>query len=102
MECNSCQLATALTPNWLAGVYFAFIAPDNGRNYSWAIPAVVAALLLVSVALLLVTAVLDPGFVPRNTNPNDAELGCAESSALMHSCLLRLTGLNALQRVLDA
>lgn len=69
---------------FMAGVYFGFVAPDNGRNQSWAVPALVGALLLASVALLLVTALLDPGFVPRNTNPKDAELGYGQ---LCHTLL---------------
>lgn len=68
----------------LAGIYFGFIAPDNGPNQSWAVPAVIAVLVVASVALLLVTALMDPGFVPRNTNPKDAELGYVAHAPPLH------------------
>ena len=69
-------LRLQLPRSWLpAGVYFGFIAPDNGRDQSWAVPVIVAVLLIAAVTLLLMTALIDPGFVPRNNDPRDAELG---------------------------
>ena len=59
----------------LTGIYFGFIASDNGHDQSWAVPAIVAALTAASIALLLTTACLDPGFLPRNDDPIDTELG---------------------------
>ena len=57
------------------GIYFGFLAPDNGANQSWAVPAIIAALAAASIALLLTTALMDPGFLPRNDDPVDTELG---------------------------
>ena len=58
-----------------AGIYFGFIAPDNGANNSWAVPAIIAVLGAASIGMLLTTALLDPGFLPRNDDPVDTELG---------------------------
>ena len=59
-----------------AGVFFGFLAPNLGRDYSWAVVAVTAALVAASLACLCTTAFMDPGFIPRNREV-DAELGCA-------------------------
>ncbi|KAK9792476.1 hypothetical protein WJX73_002427 [Symbiochloris irregularis] len=58
-----------------AGIYFGFIARDNGIEQSWAVPVIIAVLVVASVALLMTTAIMDPGFVPRNMDPKDMELG---------------------------
>lgn len=55
-------------------MFFAFLAPDLGRDFSWAVPALTAALVAVSLACLCVTAFMDPGFIPREHDV-DLELG---------------------------
>lgn len=57
-------------------VFFIWLAPAIGRDFSWAVVAVVALLFSASLAFLLATALLDPGFVPRDP-PDDVEMGCA-------------------------
>ena len=57
-----------------AGIWLAFIAPDVGRDISWAIVAVTGANIVAALAMLLTTAFLDPGFIPRQ-DPDNADLG---------------------------
>ncbi|KAK9823357.1 hypothetical protein WJX72_002144 [[Myrmecia] bisecta] len=56
------------------GVFFAFVAPHIGRDISWAVVAVIGVNVVVSVITLLITALLDPGFIPRKPL-DDTELG---------------------------
>ncbi|KAK9819184.1 hypothetical protein WJX81_007202 [Elliptochloris bilobata] len=55
-------------------VFFVWVAPAVGRDFSWAVVAVAALLFAGSLAFLLCTALLDPGFVPRDP-PDDVEMG---------------------------
>lgn len=59
-----------------AVVFFVWLAPAVGRDFSWAVVAVAALLFAASLAFLLATALSDPGFVPRDP-PDEAEMGCA-------------------------
>ena len=58
-----------------AAVFFVWLAPAIGRDFSWAVVAVAALLFAGSLAFLLCTALLDPGFVPRDP-PDEVEMGC--------------------------
>lgn len=59
-------------------VFFVWLAPAVGRDFSWAVVAVAALLFAGSLAFLLCTALLDPGFVPRDP-PDEVEMGCGLS-----------------------
>jgi hypothetical protein len=67
-----------------AGVFFGFLADDLGRNFSWVVVAIAGVLVLLSMAFLLTTACMDPGFIPRDSE--DMEAG----SASLHLLLLLL------------
>ena len=47
------------------GIFFGFVAPTVGPRISWALVAVAGFLFLVAICSLLITATLDPGFIPR-------------------------------------
>ncbi len=54
-----------ITSACTAGIWLGFIAPDEGRDISWAIVAVIAASFIITIACLLTTSFMDPGFIPR-------------------------------------
>ena len=57
------------------GVFMGFEAKPIGKDISWAVIAIVAALTVISVGLLYATAFVDPGFVPRDLEEDAAEEG---------------------------
>ena len=65
-----------------AVVFFVWLAPAVGRDFSWAVVAVAALLFAGSLAFLLCTALLDPGFVPRDP-PDEVEMGCGLSGVTL-------------------
>jgi len=67
-----------------AVVFFVWLAPAVGRDFSWAVVAVAALLFAASMAFLLATALSDPGFVPRDP-PDEAEMGYAPRSCWLSS-----------------
>ena len=75
-------------------MWLAFIAPDEGRDISWAIVAVIAATFVITVACLLTTSLMDPGFIPRqhvgevDAQAVDAAYVCCALSSQQMSCPL--------------
>ena len=59
----------------LAGVFLGLVAPYVGRHISWALVPISCLLVLLSLSMLLVTALRDPGFYPRSPQPMDVEYG---------------------------
>ncbi|KAK9837930.1 hypothetical protein WJX74_007972 [Apatococcus lobatus] len=68
------------------GVWLGFIAPDEGRDISWAIVAVIAATFVITVSCLLTTSFMDPGFIPRQ---HVGEVGAEEVDAGMKSAKMK-------------
>lgn len=77
---SACKRFMHFYINFHAGVFFGFLAPDLGRDYSWAVVGVTGALVAASLACLCTTAFMDPGFIPRSRE--DEEIGCDQKAVL--------------------
>lgn len=58
-------------------MFMVFPAPWLGSHVSWGLFVVSILLILASLGCLLRTALLNPGFLPRNVLDEDEEYGCA-------------------------
>lgn len=58
-----------------SGVFLGLVVPYVGRHISWALVPISAVLVALSLSMLAVTALRDPGFYPRSPEPTDIEYG---------------------------
>ena len=62
-----------------AVVFMVLVAPWLGKHLSWALFVISIVLILVTITLLFMTALTNPGYLPRDTESpvEDIEWGCA-------------------------
>ena len=60
-----------------------FVAPWLGQHLSWALFVISVLLILATIGALLATALVNPGFLPRDlhSSEEDLEWGCVRDTA---------------------
>ena len=70
-----------LTTGLLASavIFMIFVAPWLGQHLSWALFVISILIILATLAMLFATALVNPGFLPRDldSSEEDLEWGCA-------------------------
>ena len=81
-----------------------FVAPWLGQHLSWALFVISIVIILATIAMLLCTALINPGFLPRDltSSEEDLEWGCAQLGSLVAAEVTRTVSLSGTQCELTA